>query len=454
MSHVVILGNGIAGTTAAREIRKRDAAARITLVSSESDEFFSRTALMYVYMGHLTQAQIRPYESWFWEKNRLEHLRAHATGLDLGGKRLLLEGDRALAYDHLVVATGSKPNKFGWPGQDLAGVQGLYSLQDLELLERTSRGVSRAVIVGGGLIGVELAEMLLSRGIAVTFLVREAAWMDFAFPPAEAAMIERQIRRHGVDLRMATELERILPDGSGRARAVVTKAGEEIACELVGLTVGVSPNVSFLAGSGLEIDRGILVDPLLATSDPAVFAIGDCAQLREPPPGRRPIEPLWYSARSMGQAVARTIAGEPTRHDPGIYFNSAKFFDLEFQVYGAIKPRLAEGEATLYWEASCGDKSIRIDYRREDSRVLGFQVMGIRYRHELCDEWLREGRDLAFVLENLGAANFDPELYRQHEGELVALYNREHAGTPLRLERRRGLASLFALRRASSKVAP
>lgn len=445
---VVVLGNGVAGITAARHIRKRSDH-DILVISAETDHFFSRTALMYIYMGHMAYENTKPYEDWFWAKNRIELLRGWVTSVDVEARRLHLAGGRAVAYDSLVLATGSKSNKFGWPGQDAKGVQGLYSFQDLEQMEKDTQDIDRAVVIGGGLIGVEMSEMLHSRDIPVTFLVREKAWMQHAYPPEESAMIGRHIRSRGIDLRLGAELERIETDDHGRARCVVTKDGETIPCSFVGLTVGVSPNVGFLEGSGIELDRGILVDARLRTNVPDVYAIGDCAQAREPLPGRRPIEPLWYTGRIMGETVARTICGDPSDYAPGIWFNSAKFFDLEWQVYGPVPAQLDDDHGTLYWEHPDGEKAIRINYRLADRVVTGYNLMGIRYRHDVCDEWLRDERPLRFVLENLGVANFDPEFYRQHEADLIAIYNQAHPDDPVTLKRKRGLRGLFQLRKAS-----
>ena len=446
--HIVILGNGIAGITAAREIRKRSGK-RITVLSAESDHFFSRTALMYIYMGHMTYEDTRPYEDHFWEKNGIHLERAYVEHVDTENRRLQLGGGRHIAYDRLILATGSKSNKFGWPGQDLPGVQGLYSLQDLDSMETYTRGIDRAVVIGGGLIGVEMSEMLHSRGIHVTFLVREKSWMDFAYPPEESEMINREIRDHGIDLRLGAELERIEADSSGRACRVITRDGETIPAPFVGLTVGVSPNVDFLKSSGIELDRGIKVDEHLETSVPGIYAIGDCAEVRDPRPGRRPIEPLWYTGRIMGQHVARTICGEAAPYDPGIWFNSAKFFDLEWQVYGQVPARLPEDHGTLYWQHPTDRLAMRINYQQPDGAITGFQLMGIRYRHEVCHEWLAEERPVRRVLENLGVANFDPEFYPQHERELIRLYKQQHPDNPVQLRRKRGLRGLFQLRRAS-----
>ena len=129
--HIVIIGNGIAGITAARHLRKRDSDVELTVISKESKYFFSRTALMYVYMGHMKQEHTQPYENWFWEKNRINLVHDEVVDVDFKAQALKLKNSD-IVYDNLIIATGSKPNKFGWPGQDLPGVRGLYSLQDLE----------------------------------------------------------------------------------------------------------------------------------------------------------------------------------------------------------------------------------------------------------------------------------------------------------------------------------
>ena len=116
--HVAIIGNGIAGITAARFIRKLSDH-KITVISAETDHFFSRTALMYVYMGHMRYEDIKPYEDWFWKKNRIDLKRAFVEKVDPKNKKLHFKGGEEMSFDKLILATGSKPNKFGWPGQDL-----------------------------------------------------------------------------------------------------------------------------------------------------------------------------------------------------------------------------------------------------------------------------------------------------------------------------------------------
>lgn len=419
---IVIIGNGISGITAARYIRKLSDH-DIQVISSEHDYFFSRTALMYIYMGHMRLEDTQPYENWFWDKNRIELIKDHVLEINYSDKSLILKSGNKILYDKLVIAVGSASNKFGWPGQDLNRVQGLYSLQDLQTMEKRSSDLNRAVIVGGGLIGIEMAEMFSSRKIPVTFLVRENQFWDIVLPGEEARMISRHILDHHIDLRLSTELAEIVDDGKGNACAVITNKGERIECEFVGLTAGVHPNVQFLRNGKLEIQKGIIVNNYLETNIQDVYAIGDCCQLENPKPGRRPIEAIWYTGRMMGETVAHNICGNRVEYDPGIWFNSAKFFDIEYQVYGTVLPNPPESYVSIYWEHPDGNKSIRVIYHKETKAIIGFNLMGIRFRQEVCNQWIEEKTKIDQVLENLSLANFDPEFYAQYEQQVIQIYN-------------------------------
>ena len=417
MEHIVILGNGISGITAARHIRKRSDK-KITVISAESDYFFSRTALMYVYMGHMQWNHLKPYEDWFWKKNRIDLKTGWVQQIDFAQKTLHFKNGETLDYDKLVLATGSIPNKFGWEGENLEGAQGLVSKQDLELLEKNTKNCKKAVVVGGGLIGVELAEMLRTRNIAVTMLVREKAFWHSVLPFENAKMIAEHIKSHGIDLRTETELDKIIPDENGRVKAIMTKSGEQIDCQLVGLCAGVRPNIDFLKDSGLASNKGILVNSYLETNIPNVYAIGDCAEQQEAIGQRKPVEAVWYTGRMMGETLALTLTGEKSKYHPGNWFNSAKFFDIEYQTYGWVWPKPKENEQHFHWQHKDGTKAITISFDRYTNQFLGINTFGIRMRHKVLDRWLTEKRKINYVLANLKQANFDPEFYNRQEATI------------------------------------
>lgn len=424
MQKVVIIGNGIAGVTAARHIRK-NSDSEILIISAESDYFYSRTALMYIFMGHMRMQDTQPYEPWFYKKNRIDLKRDFVEKVNVADKSLKLASGELVQYDVLVLATGSKPNKFGWPGQDLKGVQGLYSLQDLELLEDNVKEAERAVLVGGGLIGIELAEMLLTRNIQVDFLVRESNFWGNVLPKEESQMIGEHMKVHHVNLMTNSELKEILDNGSGAVRGVRTEKGNEIDCQIVGLTAGVSPNIQFLTDSGIKTDRGIMVDRELRTNIENIYAIGDCAQFYEASPGRRNIEQVWYTGRMMGETVAQTICGNPTSYDPGPWFNSAKFFDIEYQTYGSVRSTLTEGDDWFGWKHPEENILIRVQWNKATKKFVGINVFGIRMRHELFDHWLKNESSIEEVMSALSTANFDPEFYKHHEDSIIAAFNQQ-----------------------------
>ena len=429
MEHIVIIGNGISGVTAARHIRK-NSDKEITIVSSETEEFFSRTALMYVYMGHMKFEHTQPYEPWFWKKNRINLKKGYVSKLNSDSNQIEFNDGEKMTYDKLIIATGSKPNKFGWPGQDLNGVMGMYHKQDLESLEKhapDNKTCKRAVIVGGGLIGIELAEMLHSRNIPVTFLVREQSFWNGVLPKGESEMINREIVNNHIDLRLGVNLKEIKSDDIGNVKSIViAETGEEIACNVVGLTAGVSPNVDFLKDSNLEIGRGVKVNRFLETNIKNIYAIGDCAEQHEAIGFRRPIEAVWYTGRMMGETVAQTICGNKIEYKPGHWFNSAKFIDIEYQTYGWVWAQTKENEARFYWEHKDGKKCIHLNYDKNTQEFIGINTFGIRMRHEFFDKMLNEKQTVNYVLEHLADANFDPEFYKLHEADIVSKFNQEH----------------------------
>ena len=443
---LIIIGNGITGITAARRVRQYHPKIRIRVISAESAYFFSRTALMYIYMGHMSLADTQVYEARFYPKNRLELLFEKVKAIHPEKKEIEVTGSFPLKYDILLLATGSRYNTLGWPGQNLPGVQGLYSLQDLKTLEQNTikHKVKSAVIVGGGLIGIELAEMLHSRGIKIDFLVRENSYWKSVLALEESNMINEEIRSHHIRLHLNTELKEILAGKNGRVGSIITNTKQEIPCQFLGLTIGVKPELSLTKGesqqgdSKIETDRGILVDHCMQTSVQDIFAAGDCAQLRKVDQSPGPVEQLWYTGRMQGSAAARFIARRAYEmendteaahkisaesYKRGIYFNSAKFFTIEYQVYGQV-PAYPNAKETFVWQDKKKKRLIRLLWEGKEPQapIKGMNFLGLRYRQDLCSQWIQEKKSAIFVAKHLGEACFDPELYSK---EALASFQKE-----------------------------
>lgn len=441
MSKLVIIGNGVSGVTVARHVRKHSDR-EILIISGETEHFFSRTALMYIFMGHMKYEHTKPYEDHFWVKNRIDLKHGFVEDINTDNKVLMLACGETVDYDQLVLATGSQSNKFGWPGQDLPGVQTLFSYQDLELMEENSKLTKHAVLVGGGLIGVEMAEMLLSRGIKVTFLVREDRFWGNVLPHDEAHLIETHAKIHGINFQFDTELKEINAGSNGRVNSIVTSTGEEIFCDMVGLSAGVHPNIGVAQKANIPVNRGILVNDFLETKIPDVYAVGDCAEI-EVVDGRNRIEPLWYTGKLQGETLAHTITGKRTKYERGVWFNSAKFFDIEYQTYGFVSNEPQAGFSSFYWQHPQQDICLRINYNDDTQVVIGVNTFGIRMRHDVWEGWLANDCTLKYVLENLRDANFDPEFFNRYEKDIIATFNQRHPDNQLKLSPLRWLTKRF-----------
>ena len=224
---------------------------------------------------------------------------------------------------------------------------------------------------------------------------------------------------------MMLELKAIESDENGRAKGVFTSKEEFIESQWVGLTVGVSPNIDFLKESELAIRNGIKVNAFLETNLPNIYAIGDCAEQTEPIPGRRPIEAVWYTGRMMGETLAKTLTGEKTKYAPGPWFNSAKFFDIEYQTYGTVSASPnPKTEAHLFWIHPDKEQSIRLSFNPSNGELLGAISMGIRLRHLVFEEWLKKKTQMDTVIDCFKQANFDPEFYPTYEKELSKVWDR------------------------------
>ncbi len=412
----LIIGNGVAGIHAAFTLRERHPPdqANITVISDETPYFFSRTALMYAYMERLQRRDLEPYERHVYERQSIDLIQARATDLDANAQTITLDDGQTLPFDRCLIATGAGPRMVPFDGLDQVdeGLVTFVSMQDLDHCERLTWDTDQAVIVGGGLIGVELAECFHHHGLDVTFLVREPYYWPAAFAADEGQMISDHIRSHGIDLRHEEELQQIDVDDDGRVSAVHTSAGDRLPCQMLGIAIGVTPAVDWLKDTTTPpaIDFGLCVDDAFQTNLDHVFGAGDCAQI-DLPDRQLPLhEPIWYAARLHGELAARSMLGDPIAYDPPIFYNSSKFFDVEYTTVGDVQD-LPSGTKTLYRRMPNKPISQRIVVDPQD-RVIGFSMLGSRWDHTILTRWIEERRSLDFIRQHLRRAQFDHEFGR------------------------------------------
>ena len=420
--HFVILGNGVAGIEAALALRAREADARISIVSAEHDHLFSRPALMYVFAGQTSLRDTEPYDRGLYGRMRFERRSGRVASVDAAGHALLFEDGARLGYDRLLLAVGSQGRRAPWPEAQGPGLHYFVTLGDLEALDRDARPGMRAAVVGGGLIGVEAAEILHDRGLHVTFVIREGWYFPAALDVNESALVAEHMRGHGVDVRTGATIDRVLRGDDGRIRALRLLGGADLAVELVVSSIGVVPNTGFLAGAALKLaaSGAIETDDALRTSVPDVWAAGDCANVTWVDASRRP-EQLWYTARDQGRVAARSMLGDDVTYRRGTWYNSAKFFDLEWTTAGHVPASVGSdgapaaalpGYRSWFQRVPGRFESQRIVVKSDakSGRVVGFNMLGSRWNHEPFLQWIHERRPLEWVLKHLAEAQFDEEL--------------------------------------------
>ena len=421
--HIVIIGNGISGVSVAKSLREYSDA-EITIVSSESMSFFSRPALMYVFMGKMRFKDILPFPSDYWVKNKIKKVYGAVKEIDAENQTIVLDNGNVLSYDKLVLALGSQPKSLGLGEFNLEGIQGFYSLQDVEKLQDSSKKIKHASIIGGGLIGVELAEMFVSRGISFTFWVREKWFGSNFLPQEEAKIVTNHLTSKNINIKFEREIIGFEADDSNMVKSVESQSGEKVDSDLVCVCIGVEPKVDWLKSTDVQTRAGVLVNAYLQTNIPSIYAVGDCVECINPVHGRKSIETLWYTGRLMGEYLGKNILQvNPPPYEPGIYFNSAKFFDLEYQVYGDVPTSFPESYGTVFWKHPTKDKSIRLVFNATNKEFIGCCVLGIRFRQEVCEKWIKEKWKISEILPLLSEANFDSEFSTRYERELLDIYN-------------------------------
>ncbi|MCK5125598.1 MAG: FAD-dependent oxidoreductase [candidate division Zixibacteria bacterium] len=417
--HYVIIGNGVAGINAANQLRKRDETSSITIISKESDHFFSRTALMYVLCGQMSPSDVEPYPRDHYQRMNFTRVRDEVVALSPSETSLKLSSGETIQYDRLLIASGSMARSAGWPGEELDGVGNFVTWQNLEWLTEKSRTAKKAVVVGGGLIGIEVAETLLAAGIEVTFLIREKWFWPIAMDQNEGLMIIDHMRHHGCNVRLQTEVKKIISQEE-KVTGVEIGDGEIVDCDIVVATIGVVPQTGWLVESGIELDKsgGIVVGDHLETNLPNIWAAGDCTSVVWFNGIRRP-EQLWYTSRDQGRIVGLNMSGDKRVYKRSTFYNSAKLFDIEYTTAGYVNFNF-EGEQNWYHREPDTNRTTRITYL-PDGSVTGFNMLGRRWDHRILVDWVDEKRQLDWVLQNLHIANFDEEFFPSFKIDTQAL---------------------------------
>lgn len=337
--HYVIIGNGAAGATAAETIRTQDRHGRITIVTAEPYPMYSRPGLAYVLINEIPAHQVISRDLAWYEKLEIGLVLGKAINLDTSRQEVHLDNGRTLKYDRLLIATGARATPPPYPGHDREGVVYLDTLEGTKALIKKAKRAKRAVVIGGGITALELSEGLARRGVETHYFLRRNRLWGKVFNDAEARLLEEKMRAHHVHIHYNTEAVEILGSRRGKVRGVRLKDGSEFKCDLVGVAIGVRPQIELVKDTPIATDRAILVNEQMETSVPNIYAAGDCAQVYDRWTETHMLDILWPSAVAEGNAAGLNMAGKPHAYVKGSPFNACLLFGLHIVTMGQINPR-------------------------------------------------------------------------------------------------------------------
>ena len=368
---IVIVGGGLAGARVATAFRGAGGAGPVTILSADTRPPYNRPPLSKGFLRGEIEADATYVESEaaYAEIDVDLRLGSEVTSVDPRGRTVVLAGGEEVAYDRLVLASGSLPRALGTPGETLAGVHTYRTLDDAAAVREASESASSALVIGGGFIGMETTASLRRRGLAVTQIDLADSLYASLQAPELSRSLERLYRERGVHVILGDVVAEFHGSG-GRLSGAVTRAGEQIEAEIAIVGVGVQPSTGYLEGSGVDLERGtVLVDERFASNVPGIWAVGDIANFHDPVFGHRRLIQHWTNANHQGQRLGRLLAGENTPYDQVAFFFS-EVFGTKLGLLGDLDG----GHDELVMRGSLEEGSLIGWYLREERLVAALIV--------------------------------------------------------------------------------
>ncbi|MDX1633671.1 MAG: FAD-dependent oxidoreductase [Marinobacter sp.] len=364
----------------------------IVVLSGEPAPAYNRILLSSVLAGEAPADSLALQSADWFERHRIRCRQGDpVVGIDRQRRQVVTASGHEESYDRLVLATGSRPASLGLPGEDLSGVMGFRDLRDTERLIRISQRNRRAVVIGGGFLGLEAAEGLRRRGMAVTLLHRASHLLNRQLDAVGGELLARALTERGLTIRTATKPVALL--GNRRVRAVQLDDDTLVSTDLVVVAAGITPNAELARDAGLACGRAIRVDDRLRTSDPAIFALGECCQIGEHTFGL--VEPGYQQA----DVLARVLTGDHHQHRfqatqvaTGLKISGIPIFSC-----GQTE---ADGDTeSLVWQDHDSNRYCRFLIR--NNRLTGAVLFGETRDGPWYAERIRQGDDIAAFRANL-----------------------------------------------------
>lgn len=394
---LVVIGNGMAGMRVVEELlQMAPNVYDITVISSEPHANYNRILLSPVLSGEKTVADIIINSlSWYEEKGINLHRDDAAVSIDRKRRTVKTKSGETFAYDRLLLATGSNPIILPIPGNKLNGVCTFRDLHDVDLMLRASKEYKHAVVIGGGLLGLEAAYGLKRRGMDVTVVHLLDTLMERQLDKAAADLLKASLEKRGLNFKMTAKTTEIV--GDSRVTAIRFDDGSELNADLVVMAAGIRPNIELAKDAGLRCERGVLVDDDMLTYDPSIYAVGECVQHRGLTYGL--VAPLWDQARICAIHLA----------EKGVAYYRGSLTSTQLKVTGIDVFSAGNFAGSANSEALVMKDTKRGVYKRvviQDNKVIGAVLVGDTKDGPFYFDLMKEGRDVTEMRDRLlfGAA--------------------------------------------------
>jgi 3-phenylpropionate/trans-cinnamate dioxygenase ferredoxin reductase subunit len=367
----VIIGNGIAGTTAAETLRRGDPNCSIVLITDEPYTLYNRVALPPFLKLQIPETKVFLKNLEFHEKNKIDlHLETRAVRVDAEARVVETNRGQSFPYDALLVATGGRPNHLKVPGGDLPHIFNFQYLDDAKAISARIAESKVAAVTGGSYIAYELAEAVRSRGLETYWLIRGPRFLRYILEEEGGELVDKIATEHGIHMMYGeTNAEVCTTNGSS---TVVTQSGKDLPADLIGCGLGLTMNMEFLEGTGVKTHSGVLTNEYLETNVTGIFSAGDCAEFYDPFTDTSYMMGTWASATRHGRLAATNMQGGHQPYHDVPYYTSG-LFDSRLSAVG-LTPDVLPGLEAIHrtdWETR--------SYRRlffRDGRLVGAMLIG------------------------------------------------------------------------------
>jgi len=400
----VIIGDGIAGSSAAETIREEDADADITIVTDEGEALYNRILIKEFAKGKLPEAPISIHEpDWYTDRDIDLRLNTLVTDVDTDAHELHVHGGETLSYDKLLVATGGTPTQLPVGNSDAEGVHHFWTFQDARRIREHAEASHTGVVVGAGLLGIDLAAICGAQGLDAHYIMRGNRWWRYGLSLDGAEIVHRGLRERGVTPVFESGVDHFETDDDGNVVATVDAEGERYESEFVGVAIGLNFNTEFLQDTDVETDNGIVTDEYMQTTVEDVYAAGDITKFHDVILGEQAQNGSWGSAKQQGVVAAKNmVADDAVDEFRWVSSYSITHFDFPFLSFGF--PELGDDD--------CERTYSETEWRRltfKDGKLIGGVLIGNLAPQGQYKDLIRAEAKVADQKEVLLEQQFDAE---------------------------------------------